>query len=335
MKYYFSLLLICISIHLLAQDLGIVKGVNARHFQIEIGTDTIDFLKMDASLQIKKPVLICLQGSLPIPLIIDYPQGTHLTSFPYPITELQKTHHIINISMPHIPLRANVADIATNGSLKDFPIAYTKANYLQNYIARTNAVIQFLVQQDWVAAADISIFGHSQGSLVGIKVANNNPYIRKLGISGCNPFGRFEQSIRQIRLAELKGKITSEAAQSAIEANYERWAHYSQNRYDDSQTRGDTFKATFSFSENYVDDLEMLQIPLHIMYGTRDIGAISCDYLPIAFERIQKQNYTMQVFPGLGHNYEEINEDGGSNYDKMYWDKAFQTFYTWLRENKS
>lgn len=38
----------------------------------------------------------------------------------------------------------------------------------------------------------------------------------------------------------------------------------------------------------------------------------------------------MSVFPGLGHNYEEITPAGLSNYESMHWDKAFDSFMDWV-----
>lgn len=312
-----------------AQDRGVLQGANARIFELSDITDTIQFLKLDADTTVRKPALIVLQGSLPIPLAIEYPSGYHFTSFPFALGKSTETFHILNISMPFVPLLARPEELSANGSLREVPTNYNKANHLQTYVRRTNKVIEFLRKQAWVEPGEIILFGHSQGGYVALKVAGNNPHISKIGLSACNPFGRFDQYIRRKRLEEQSGKISSEETQAQIEEYYEWWRHISDNRHDDNTLQGDTEKAAFSFSENFLDDILGLRIPLYITYGTRDIGSLGCDYLPIELERIGKKDYVLKAYPGLGHNYEEIDERGTSNYDKMFWDEVFQEFIRW------
>jgi len=75
-----------------------------------------------------------------------------------------------------------------------------------------------------------------------------------------------------------------------------------------------------------------LKIPIYITYGTKDIGTLGCDILPIEFAKIGKTDYKLKAYPGLGHNFEEIDENGQSNFDKMHWDEVFTEFMKWLEE---
>jgi len=326
------LVFLCIPISAYTQDKGSVANLDARHFQIITHLDTIDFLKLDNSTSDKKPLFIMLQGSLPIPLIVNDGANAQLTSFPYDIDDVTKTHHVINISMPHLPLQIDPLFIKSNGAMKKPPPAYNIDNFLDNYVRRLHEVLDFLIEQSWVDRREIIILGHSQGSMIAIKCAAQRSDITVLGISACNPLGRFEAKIRKTRLAEQRGQISSLQAQVRISELYDEWKYYSDNRADDTRVEGDTNKATFSFSESFVDDLLKIKIPIYIMYGSRDIGAVASDYLPIVFEAANKYNYQMAVYPGLGHNYEEILPDGTSDYERVHWQQAFESFWEWSQD---
>lgn len=334
--FYFGFLFM-LSIILSGQDMGTIDGLNARHYQIVRNLDTIDFIKLDSSTAFRKPIFVMLQGSLPIPLIINEGKSSQLTSFPYDYSAVTKTHHIINISMPDLPLAVDGINIRPNGAMKDPPIAYNKNNHLDNYVLRLHEVIDFLLDQPWVDPSEIILLGHSQGSAVAIKCASQRADISIVGLSACNPLGRFEAKIRKTRLAEQKGELSSLDAQIRISELYDEWKYYSDYRNDDTREKGDTNKATFSFSENFIDDLLTINKPLYIMYGSRDVSAVASDYLPIVFESAGKYDYQMAVYPGLGHNFEEILPDGSSNYENIRWQQAFDSFWAWSmdRVNRS
>jgi hypothetical protein len=42
-----------------------------------------------------------------------------------------------------------------------------------------------------------------------------------------------------------------------------------------------------------------------------------------------KKDYVLKAYPGLGHNYEEIDERGADGYDNMFWDEVFMEFIKW------
>lgn len=315
------------------QDLGVIENSNSRIFEIVENQDTIHFIKINKDVETPKPVIIVLQGSLPIPLAIKYPAGISFTSFPYKVSEdLLSKYNIIVISMPDIPVLVNKNEIDNRGTYTKIPRSYKRKNYLQNYIDRTNFVIDFIEKQPWFNNEKLVLFGHSQGSYVAVKVGNQNPKVTKVGVSGMSPNGRFQQYLSRVRYEEHIGEISPIESQNKIDEYYKRWKHISGNRYDDSQKQGDTFKATYSFSENFVDDILELRKPIFIAYGTKDIGALGCDLLPIEFERMGKSDYKLQAYPELGHNYEEIDENGKSNYNKMHWDEVFNEFIKWINE---
>lgn len=334
MKTVLKIILIqLVTVACYGQDLGEIEKSNSRIFQIVENQDTIHFIKIDKDIETPKPVIIVLQGSLPIPLAIRYPEGISFTSFPYEVSkDLLSNYNLIVISMPDIPVVVSKSEINNRAIYAKAPQSYNRKNHLQKYVDRTNSVINFIDKQPWFNNEDLVLFGHSQGSYVAIKVGNQNPLVTKVGVSGMSPNGRFQQYLSRVRHEEHIGKISSVESQNKIDEYYKRWKYISENRYDDSQEKGDTFKATFSFSENFVDDILNLRKPIFVAYGTKDIGTLGCDLLPIEFERIGKSDYLIKAYPGLGHNFEEIDEDGNSNYEKMHWDEVFNEFINWTKK---
>jgi len=144
-KIFTKLFLICFLAPLMAQDKGTIENSNFRMFELIQETDTINFIKIPSDITETKPVLLVLQGSLPIPLGIKYPQGISYTSFPYQLKkEYTDNYHVVAISMPDIPVIVEKDEITNRGT----------------YI---------LSEQSWVQQKQFFLFGHSQGSYVAIK----------------------------------------------------------------------------------------------------------------------------------------------------------------------
>jgi len=81
-------------------------------------------------------------------------------------------------------------------------------------------------------------------------------------------------------------------------------------------------------SPTKIDQLDALLFSIIDKQDT--IGPQICDILPIFFELTGKTDYKMRPFVGYGHNFEEIEPDGSSNWDKMYWNDAVNEFILWV-----
>ncbi len=339
MKYCFVLILTIIPFIIFAQDQGVIEGTIARKFVLEDESGAIEFIKTDTTFE-KKPVLLFCQGSLPRPLMITLEDGrNHFSNYVFDYKLLSEQYHLVQIAMPFTPVVCNQSELNTSmcyvpnvEASNEFDLNYQKANYLANYVDRASKVVDFLVEQPWVDVTQVVVLGHSQGSKVAVKLANKNKRITKLGFFGGNTKGRYDQFIREYRLKEEKGEISSEDAQEKIDELYERWKNINENVNGPILARGDSSQSTISFSENFEDDLLSLDIPVYVAYGSRDIIAINCDVLPLLFISEGKENLTMKSYPGLGHNFEKIDKDGKSNYEEMYWQQVVDEFVEWLKE---
>ena len=323
------------------QDNGMIKGINARHFQLNNKIDTIDFIVLNGNIDTIKPVIIFCQGSKPMPLITKLPSGqmffTNLTNFDY--RNISNDYHLVLISMPQTPLIAaeemlnrQYCYITDTSNQESYSTLYLNGNYLDNYIRRTKEVISFLYEQNWVYKGKIYLVGHSQGSKVAIGAGLLNNKIAKIGYLSGNPLGRIDQIIREQRKLAKEGKLTLEESQQKIEDIYTMWGNINKNPEAITTEYGDPNKTWTTFSKPMIDDILTITQPLYVAYGTEDITSTFCDLLPIYFINAHKNNLTLKPYIGLEHNYFEIGKDGNPIYERGHWQEVIDNFIKWINE---
>ncbi|MCL1943407.1 MAG: hypothetical protein FWF54_07670 [Candidatus Azobacteroides sp.] len=337
---YYSICILLYTFHCLnAQDR--IDSLNVCRFSIIHEKDTIQFIKINNDLETPKPTILFCQGSLAIPLIIKSAEGrlsiSMIDNFDY--KKISETYNIIVISSPHVPLIVDesqlnhqYAYITDKNNEHSYPQAYLDVNYLEKYVERGNAVIDFLLRQKWVDKNHIIVVGHSQGAKVAAKITAENNHIAALGFFSGNPMGRAEQYVRQSRLSELKGILSPEEAQAEINKTYSWWKWQCDHINEPSQHGEDSPRTTISFSTPILPDLLKIIIPIYIAYGTKDIGSSYCDLLPIDFIRAGKTNYNLVPYLGLEHNYFEVDPTGKPDYDKCHWVQVMNDFVDWLNK---
>jgi len=314
-----------------------IEGTSYTHFQINLKKDTIDFVIADTNLTVVKPLLLFCQGSLPVPLFIDF-ERKYIWPVPlsnFNIEELNKHYHIAVISMPKTPLivgkeylNSQLIYVTDTTNQHSYSSEYLKTNYLENYVNRANKVLTFLKKKKWINSDRIVVAGHSQGSKVATKVALNNKTVTHLGLFGADPFGRIDQMIRTARLNAQLGRITWEEADSTMNSYYEI---YKEINNQDSLIQNPYVKTLKSFSKPTFDDLLKLNIPIYIAYGTEDRIADLCDLMPLFFIEEDKNNLTLKRYIGLEHNFFEVDEKGRTNYEKEHWEEVMQEFINWIK----
>lgn len=313
--------------------------MDAYRFQIIQKTDTIDFVKIGEDLLTPKPVILFCQGSLPIPLVIELENDerymTTVSNFDY--QKISEKYHIVLISAPFTPLIAKAqslndqyAYVTDTSNKHSYSTRYLAANYMEKYVERGSRVIDYIVRQAWVKDHPVYIVGHSQGAKIAVKIAVANDYIAALGFLSGNPLGRTDQFVRELRLKALKREIGEDDAQKKINDVY-KWRNTMNENPERPSLRGeDSPRTVISFSEPVLTDLIQLHIPVFIGYGTRDIGALYCDLLPIDFIRNKKSNYVHFPYPGLEHNFMEVDDSDNVIVEKCHWDQVMHDFVSWL-----
>ena len=305
-------------------------------FQITNKNENIDFIVFDTKLDSKKPIFLWCQGSLPYPLYVNSKEGIWLigggiTNFD--INNITKNYYLVIISMPKTPLIAEENQINDaywyfgNSKDKNIPTEeFNKADFLENYADRAVKVLKFLSKQKWIDNSKLIIAGHSQGSKVATKIAQNYKKVTKLGLFGANPFGRIDQNIRQSRKNAETKKITWEKADKEIEEQYEMY----RNANNPEKLKANTnLIAWKSFSEPLLDKWLTIKKPIYLAYGTNDIASDLCDLVPLYFIKNNKNNLTYKRYLNLEHNFFEVDEDGRADHEKPHWSEVMDTFVEW------
>ena len=331
-----------LSLFLVLKAQSPITGVGACRFEIVHGNDTIQFLKVGGVEEVK-PVLIFCQGSLPIPLVIEFLDGarviTGISNFDY--KKLSGKYHIVMVSAPFIPLVVNeshlnnqYAYITDKENQHSYPLKYTDNNYRANYVDRLELVIGYLNKQKWVDKENMIAIGHSQGAGIAVELASKNSSIKGVGFLSGNPVGRITQSIWEVKQAALKGEITPEKKVERLAEIYDFWRSSNEKINQPSRHGEDSPRNMVDFSVSVVNKLTQLTIPVFIGYGTEDPAAWYCDFIPIDFISSKKKNYLVKPYIGLNHNFMELDSLGRSMSDKCHWDEVMNDCIDYMNSCK-
>lgn len=332
MKYIFTTILVLFNLAVFGQT-KIAEDFGFRHFEYSYRNDKVDILikSKKGEEDIKKPLFFFCQGSLPQPLI-KYDSDGAYGVFPFNADSLTISYHLVIVSKPYIPLISDVKTLGNNFTYLDsaghFPKEYSDRNLLSYYTDRNIEVIEYLQKQNWVSKNQLVIAGHSEGSTIAAKIAGISPLVTHLIYSGGNPMGRILSIIQQRRAVETDTDSTKYG-----EEEIKYWQEVVANKTDMDGSQGDTYKATFEFSNPPIEYLEKLEIPVLVCYGTKDWSSPFNDCLRVDMIRKGKKNFTYIAFIGTEHNYFPLTPDNKPNYDIFNWDKVASDWLSWLYKN--
>ena len=205
-----------------------ISQLNIRLFCLTTDTDTIYFAKYD-TVDVKKPLLLFIQGSFQMPLISDNNGKLEANHFRIFNKSVFEQFNVVEISKPNTPPIVNVKNLnhqysyVKSDNPYDFDKTYQKRDIMETYIERANEVIACLQKQDWIDSDSIFAYGHSQGEDIVVNLAAKNEKIKAIGFSSSNHFGRYAGILQSIRAKAIKGQITEEEAQKRIEQYWNYW----------------------------------------------------------------------------------------------------------------
>ncbi len=114
---------------------------------------------------------------------------------------------------------------------------------------------------------------------------------------------------------------------------YNTWQQISAASEDAKQSWGDSYPTWFSFSDNLIDDLLGLDIPILLTYGTADLSCKLCDLVYFEFIKAQKKNLSHRPYYGLDHNFFGVDENGKTDHENFNWDRVIADVFSWLKTN--
>lgn len=299
-----------------------------RHLKFKFQNDPVDVIVISkkGEERLPKPLFLFCQGSLPQP-VVKYDETGLYGTLPFEEAPFLDRYHIIIISKPFIPVIADVNKLGRDYMFfKDFenqipPKGYIERNYLDYYVFRNNFIVKQLFKERWVRTSQLLVGGHSEGSTIAAKMASVNRKVTQLIYSGGNPFGRIMSILEQSR-AEGKEAETLDYWKTVV-------AHAN----DASATKGDSYKATYSFSLPQKENLLDLKIPVLVTYGSKDWSAAYNDLFRMEAIRENKANITFIDYENLEHNFFPVDENRQPDFDQYNWDKVAADWFSWLELN--
>ncbi|WP_159038418.1 hypothetical protein [Brumimicrobium mesophilum] len=302
-------------------------------FSIESESETIHFAIADTVLNIKKPLLLFCQGSLPVPLFMDVGNNRivpmQLSNFD--LDRMKKHYHVAVISMPKTPMIVKYEELSDqffyvgDSGSKNPTTEFHLADYRENYIYRANEVIEYLSNKDFIDDSKLVVAGHSQGARVAVGIADENKHVTHLGLFGYNYENRMAGILRKIRGKAEGGEISWEEADKMQASQY---AFYKRVHNDDSLKIRPHLTSWRSFSKPSVEELASLKIPVYIANGSEDVGCANTDLIPLYFIEQGKTNYVVKRYPGLEHNFFPIIE-GKPDHKNGEWKNVMNAFIEW------
>ncbi|MGA0560685.1 hypothetical protein ACO2Q8_28730 [Larkinella sp. VNQ87] len=313
-------------------------------FHLPDGKDTTTFIIFGSKtdLNIKKPLFLFRQGSLPMPFI-HFVDGKYYLTAPFHFRDYRDEYHFVVIQKPGVRL------VADSTFLNAYPQAiqqpnppeefvsktYLANNHLDRYTAQCRQVLDYLVKQPWIDSQKVVFCGGSEGFTVGANLLANYPAPVTHAILFSGRTGRrFEHLIWQTRQQIDQGLLTSEEGQREIDKWYAVWEDICNHPTAIDKKIGDTYYAWHSFSRNNLANLLKIRIPLYIAYGTADEEmARELDMLPLEFIAQGKKNLTLKPYHQHDHQFFELKKDDkGSVVDKIYrGDEVTKDWMEWLR----
>ncbi len=333
-KYILFFIVICFHFNSKSQN----TPFTYTKFEIGKAENLIEFL-VCGDLSETKPILIFLQGSLPVPLVHQFNDGgTYSFLQNFDIKNITKKYHLVAIASPFTPLLATEDQINEDhiyvpdpSKPNQFSLDYLQNDYIEKYVERASKVIHYLKKQKWVKVKEIHVAGHSQGARVATSLTFENKNVKSIGLFGYNPFGRIEQFVRDARKQAEAGLITWEKADS-ITADQVAFMRSIQNA--DTLSKYPQYKSWQSFSKSTFPILMKIEQPIYIAYGSDDIVADQCDMLPLSFIEHGKENFSVIRYPDLEHNFFPIKEDGTIDRRNGKWKEVMNAYLLWIASIK-
>lgn len=321
---------------LLLQTIGvsqteIFSKLNVNYFQFNFNNTKVDVLvkSKKGEENLKKPLLVFCQGSMPVPLILKDSTTHFLIGFPFNTDSLTKKFHLVIISKPKVPLVESSNKLNSDFTIQDTSLRkeYSKLNLLSYYSQRNNFVIKELLKKNFTNSKMLVLAGHSEGSTIVAEMTKSNPLVTHLIYSGGNPYGRIVSIVNKSRTQENDSV-------SIAEEEFRYWEDILNHPNDIDISNGDTYKTTYQFSQPQLQNLKNFKKPILISYGSKDFSAPYIDLMRIEFARQKIKHISYLCYLNTEHNFFPINKCGEVSHSVFNWDKVATDWYYWLNKHK-
>lgn len=315
-------------------QMNLLETYGYKHVVVPYKNENIDVLVLSKKGEETKakPLFLFCQGSLPVPLMV-YEGDQMFPSFPFDTKELCDQYHLAIIGKPGVPLMADVKTLQPDLSYLDSksnlpPVKYSQNNFMEYYVKRNLAVLDYFTQKNFVDKTKLVVSGHSQGARIAFEMALQSRLITHLIYASGNPCGQIMSMVAKTRQMENPRDSSSYA-----EKDFHFYEAIVADSTNSESRAGDNFKSIYSFSKSSLNDFPKLKIPVFVCYGTYDAVSPFNDLLRAELIRKRRKNVTFKPYVGLDHNYFGFTESGQIDYDNFNWDRVAKDWMMWLNTN--
>lgn len=315
-----------------AQESYLIDGIVFQEKTIGFKeNDKISFLINSTGFNYSKPTAIYFNGSLPMPLIIEWGNGS-LGMIPFTYFHFNKfidNFNLILVSKPFTPIYAKEESIINSKYVPDLnqpdliDSNFSKLNNLTYLGKRGDYLINWLLEENEINPERIMTIGHSQGGLEAARVASLNKNVSDVVMLGAAPYGRAQHVLNNYYLKYLLKEIDFETYTNFQKEVYK----YIYKTKDQNEKINESI---LSFEEHAF--IDMMQTKANVLYmaGTKDIASFYVDQVVVDAILNGKKNIQGKLIENAEHSFFRVDRLGSVNYEVDYWDEVFNYITIWF-----
>ena len=336
MKIYFSLTLLLLSFMSFGQSFLDSLFTHYKLTDPKLKTFEIHVTKSNSNL--KRPLLIYIDGSGNFPIYYKTKSGKYSTSVPLDITKYAKDYYVVLISKPNIPFSDTLQYSPSGRKFYPENNSYKKLYSLDWRAETASKAIDFLLKKLPIDNKKIIVMGYSEGSQVAPKIAVLNKKVTNVVCFVGNALNQFYDFLIETRLEAERNKISSVESQYIVDSLYSEFEKiYANPLSTDNTWFGETYLKWSSFTNTTpLESMLKLKIPILYLAGGKDNNQtiIGMDYAKLEFLRKGKNNLTYKVYPNCNHYFQEfITTSDGKNVKNDKIDEVHQFAIDWTKLN--
>jgi pimeloyl-ACP methyl ester carboxylesterase len=275
------------------------------------GTTQIQYALHGAFEEGKKTVFF-VGGSLPTSRYLKYNDTVYFTAS-QEILKLAFEYNLVVLGKPNIPILLDYKYVTKDHIYRDStgstPVEFLLNDNMAFYVESYNEIINQVSEE--FELSDLYIFGHSQGSRIAANVALRNDKIKGVILSSVDPLGRIATMIDK-NYANFEKKDKTEFLQSVVSDG---------SNSTDSTFMNSTYYSWQSFSYPLIITMSKIEIPILMVYGTRDVNCPNC-YVYGYLDTYNPNFYSLS-YEGYNHNF---FDDKGVK----HWGEVIKDITSWI-----
>lgn len=266
--------------------------------------------------QMKRPLILFIPGSGPLPLFTSFGDTAYYPLFPHQLLDNGTAFNFIFLSKPGIPALCKKEQLSDNYYFLDTVTGMPPSEYLHlNTLEFCRSAYSTLLDHigEVCASTMVIAMGHSQGARVVAELATHSK-IDKLVYMSADPLGRMA-ALYDGEYAKFRHRDPEKLS----------FLHDLLNpAFADSTYMGERYESFRSFAKPSLIPLSKATAPTLLVYGDMDPSCPNCYVLSLLPEWLPQMKALR--YPGYDHNYFDPE---GTN----HWGEVVADVFRWILGN--